>query len=469
MRLSIRDFAAHLGVGARTVNKWEARGATITLLPDTQALMDTALSRAPEEVKTRFTQTVSNGEQEQSGNKAQRVEPADSLLSAEPGTRTPHSQWNHHSITFTAGQITGEDLSFTRRDALATGASVVLAGVALTEPLQQWLLPIDQDAGLATCRSEFSPTELASLERLVEQFRGWSSNGNGTLARKAVVAQLNDVTDRLREVSPSPATRRAFRIAAELSEVAASMSWDAGLHRCAQRYYVLSVQLAKLAGDDGLAAIVLASLARQCYDLGRPRDGVEIVHLAQYGSRKAATPLLRAMLATREAWGYAQLGESQAFIRAVGLAEDYFSAGPSDGDPRALRYFDAAELAGTIGGRYRDLALARHEPQWARRAQDYTRQALDLRRPSQLRLRTFDLIGLARTQLVAADPQCACELVRQSIPLARPWVNGRVGAKLREFHQEASRYADIPVVRDTRDLIQELTSANKWMKGPANG
>ncbi|MGH3833347.1 MAG: helix-turn-helix domain-containing protein, partial [Pseudonocardiaceae bacterium] len=58
MRLSIRAFAAHLGVDARTVNKWEARGATITLLPDNQALMDTALRRASEEVKTRFTQAA---------------------------------------------------------------------------------------------------------------------------------------------------------------------------------------------------------------------------------------------------------------------------------------------------------------------------------------------------------------------------------------------------------------------------
>lgn len=58
MRLSIRAFAAYLGVDARTVNKWEARGASITLLPDTQALMDTALSRTADDVKTRFTQTT---------------------------------------------------------------------------------------------------------------------------------------------------------------------------------------------------------------------------------------------------------------------------------------------------------------------------------------------------------------------------------------------------------------------------
>jgi hypothetical protein len=169
------------------------------------------------------------------------------------------------------------------------------------------------------------------------------------------------------------------------------------------------------------------------------------------------------MLTTREAWGYAQLGDSRAFIRAVGLAEEYFSDGPSDGDHRAVQDFDAAELLGTIGGRYRD--LARYDPRWARKAQDYTQQALNLRCPSKLRLRVFDLIGLARTQLITADPQRACELVHQAIPFMQPWANGRVGAKLREFHQEASRYAKIPMVRDTRDLIRELTSSNGWMRG----
>lgn len=285
------------------------------------------------------------------------------------------------------------------------------------------------------------------------------------LVRKAVVAQLNDVTDRLHEGSPEPANWRAFGVAAELAEVVASISWDHGLHRSAQRYYVLSVQLAKLAHDDVHAATVLAALTRQCYDLGRPREGLEIVELAQYGSRKTATALLRSMLATREAWGYALLGESQAFTRAVGLAEEYFSEGASDSDHRRVRNFDAAELTGVIGGRYRE--LARREPRWARKAQDHIEKALELRHPSEHRLHTFDLIGLARTQLISADPERACEVVHQAISLGRPWVNGRVGAKLRDFHQEASRYAEIPVVRDTRDLIRELTSANGWMRGYA--
>ncbi|MGH3771488.1 MAG: hypothetical protein ACRDRW_08855, partial [Pseudonocardiaceae bacterium] len=155
--------------------------------------------------------------------------------------------------------------------------------------------------------------------------------------------------------------------------------------------------------------------------------------------------------------------EPQAFTRAVGLAEEYFAGGPSDDDHRRVRHFDAAELVGTIGGRYRE--LARHEPKWSRKSQDYIHEALELRHPSESKPRAFDLIGLARTELIVADLEHACELVHQAIPLGRPWLNGRVGAELRDFRQEVSRYAEIPVVRDTRDLIQELTSSNGWMKG----
>lgn len=63
MRLSVRAFAALLGVDARTVNKWEARGSSITLLPDTQDVLDAALRLADEEVQTRFAQILDDGTQ----------------------------------------------------------------------------------------------------------------------------------------------------------------------------------------------------------------------------------------------------------------------------------------------------------------------------------------------------------------------------------------------------------------------
>ncbi|MGH3915254.1 MAG: hypothetical protein ACRDTC_17880 [Pseudonocardiaceae bacterium] len=50
----MRDFAGHLGVGMRTINKWEARLTDITLRPHLQEVMDTALARASDEAQARF-------------------------------------------------------------------------------------------------------------------------------------------------------------------------------------------------------------------------------------------------------------------------------------------------------------------------------------------------------------------------------------------------------------------------------
>jgi transcriptional regulator with XRE-family HTH domain len=62
LRLSVRDFAGHLGVGMRTVNKWEARLADITLRPHLQEVLDTALARASDGAQARFAAAVQAGE-----------------------------------------------------------------------------------------------------------------------------------------------------------------------------------------------------------------------------------------------------------------------------------------------------------------------------------------------------------------------------------------------------------------------
>jgi len=72
MRLSVRDFAAYLAVDRRTVNKWEARAADITLLPESQELLDTALRRASEEVQERFVDIVQRQKQTQSESPTNR-------------------------------------------------------------------------------------------------------------------------------------------------------------------------------------------------------------------------------------------------------------------------------------------------------------------------------------------------------------------------------------------------------------
>jgi DNA-binding transcriptional regulator YiaG/tetratricopeptide (TPR) repeat protein len=60
LRMTVREFAEHLGVTDRTVSKWEAPYASGNFRPETQQILDTALRAAPEEVRERFDVTASN-------------------------------------------------------------------------------------------------------------------------------------------------------------------------------------------------------------------------------------------------------------------------------------------------------------------------------------------------------------------------------------------------------------------------
>jgi transcriptional regulator with XRE-family HTH domain len=54
LRLTIRDFAEHLGVAERTVANWEASGSAMVPVPVMQAALDTVLARASDDAKARF-------------------------------------------------------------------------------------------------------------------------------------------------------------------------------------------------------------------------------------------------------------------------------------------------------------------------------------------------------------------------------------------------------------------------------
>ncbi len=58
-RMSLVEFAAHLGVDDRLVSKWEAGGAKVRPRPVNQAALDTSLSRLTNDERLRFTERVS--------------------------------------------------------------------------------------------------------------------------------------------------------------------------------------------------------------------------------------------------------------------------------------------------------------------------------------------------------------------------------------------------------------------------
>jgi len=262
--------------------------------------------------------------------------------------------WAPVSTVEIVSQFTSKDLTLDRRKVARMLAGVVFGG-ALLEPLERWLSG-GMEKPAAGRPGWVGYHEVEQIESAARIFRDWDDQFGGGLRRKAVVGQLNEVADLLRDSQSVEIRRHLFGVMAQLSETAALMSWDSGHQALAQRYYMLALRAAKAAGDRAFGANVLAAMARQLLYLGHAGEALELVRVAQDHSAGYATASVRSMLYTREAWAYAKLGRMSAFRRATSKAEDALAEAKPTEDTYWITYFDVAELEGTIGGRLLELA-----------------------------------------------------------------------------------------------------------------
>ncbi|MGH3646821.1 MAG: helix-turn-helix domain-containing protein [Micromonosporaceae bacterium] len=73
LRLSVRDFAARLGVGVRTVSNWAAGQSAVTPRPEMQAALDTALARANDGERARMALLLGDDDEEADTDRRQLV------------------------------------------------------------------------------------------------------------------------------------------------------------------------------------------------------------------------------------------------------------------------------------------------------------------------------------------------------------------------------------------------------------
>jgi hypothetical protein len=364
-------------------------------------------------------------------------------------------------------EFSRSDLMLARRGFLGTSLALA-AGPALVEPMQRWLVPSpvgEPTQGLPPSAlrraSRLSKPELDLLESTTAMFRLWDAQCGGGLRRKAVVGQLHEVTDLLQEPQPEATAQRLFTCAAELAELAGWMSYDVGLQPTAQKYFVLALHAAKEAGDKPLGSYILSSMSRQMIHLGRPDDALELVHLAQYGSRDCATPRTQAMLYAMEARAYANMGQPSKCKRAVRMAEDTFADVGLDGEPEPdwIRFFSEAELNGENAHSFRDLAyVAGRSPTYASLAEPVMERAVELfgRDEEHQRSYALNLIGMATVHLLKREPERSTALAGQALTVAKKVRSERVNTRLRKTVDTAARdFGDVPEVAQ---FIDHLTA-----------
>lgn len=284
MRLSVRAFAARLGVDARTVNKWEARGRDITPLPDTQSILDTALSQADVDVQTRFAQ-ASTGQ----------------LLRSEP-----------HRITPARGHFGLHEVERLRRS-----LQDQFAGGALSEAtLDDWELIVAR-YGTAT---KDRPASVLLGDLIAD------------------VAELERVMARCRSLS---ALRRLTRVAGNLSGLMCLTLIKLD-DRQAFRRWARTARVAATETDDAVTYSWV--LAQEAYGHFYSDDPTEAVAVAQHAQAVVpTTPTVGAVLAAAlEARAQAALGRPAETQAALRQAEALVSLlGMERAEPSAFTYNEA--------------------------------------------------------------------------------------------------------------------------------
>jgi hypothetical protein len=366
-------------------------------------------------------------------------------------------------------EFSRSDLMLGRRGFL--GASLALAaGPALVEPMQRWLVPTPPagpaghaEAAAVPSRdsgnrpSKVSEEELALLESTAVMFRSWDNQCGGGLRRKAVVGQLHEVTDLLQESHPERVARRLYRVTGELAALAGWMSYDVGLQPTAQKYLVLALHAAKEAEDRPLGAFILSSMSRQMIHLNRPDDALELIHLAQYGSRDTATVTTQAMLYAMEARAYANMGQVNKCHRAVRTAEDAFTETRPSEDPDWISFFNEAELHAENAHSYRDLAyVAGRSPTYASLAHPVMEKAVQLFEGDTDHQRAYalNLIGMATVHLLQKEPEQAAGSAVQAIKVAQQVRSERVNTRIRKTADAALReFGEVPAVAELTERL----------------
>jgi len=362
--------------------------------------------------------------------------------------------WQAAATIDMAAQLTRADLTMDRRALARALAATTITGTPLLDSLEGWMHP-GEDGARRTRPGRLGPREVEQLEETARAFRAWDHQYGGGLRRKAVLGQMSEVATMLGEHQAPIVEERLYRVLAQLAGTAATMAWDSGLQRRAQDYYRLSLRAAHAGGDRMWGANVLAGMARQMLYANKPGDALELVRLAQDGTRDVAGPRVRAMLRIREAWALAALGRRSAFARATEQARQDLADAADDGaEPHWIAYFDEAELAGTIGGRH--LELARADPRaHAELAGEEIRTALARRGPEAGRSNALDRLGLAEVYFLGGDLRAAVEETHAAVDVAAGVQSGRVREGMAWLYSYTVGHGASGPVREARARLRE--------------
>ena len=234
------------------------------------------------------------------------------------------------------------------------------------------------------------------------------------------------------------------RLHSGAGELAISVGWlahDSGRFGDARSHYAEALATARVAADPALEAHAFCNTAFLARDAGRPREAVRAAQAGQQAAKHLGSDRLLALLALREAGGWAGLGDRPGCEQALGRAHALFARGPEDADPEWMTFFGEAELEGLEAQCWSALGA------WPLAA-EHAQRAVDLQDPHFVRNKALYTAELADDLTGRRRPDEAAAAGTRALALLGPVQSRRIREMLGRTARRLWPYASEPSVRD---------------------
>ncbi|WP_280463177.1 helix-turn-helix domain-containing protein [Nocardia carnea] len=429
------QFAERIGCSVDAVGKWERNGAAITLRPKYSECMNTSYRKLDDKQLAHFDAALRDrrGFGLPDREHSVRIGTLDSAWSIRATMQVLHevaegSMDRREFLTITGGALTG----------LGSQWDSALGG---TTPSQHTQHHDRLSAGALDCLDD----RLAGLRRLDDEF-------GGRELHPLAVAEFRWLTRLADESDYGSQPHRLFSLVTEAARLCGWLHFDAGHHAAAQSYYVAALHASASAKDPLTGAHVLACMAFQAMLTDHCQEAVALIDAAEQRTARAASPRLRALLASRKARAYAKAGDALSCGRALNEAERQFDTATSGTvEPDWIYYFDEAELTAQAAACWVDL----RRPKAARPLIDTALSSID---PSYVRDRTIYHVRSAEAHLHAGNLELACTDLHSAAALARRTGSVRSIRTIRSAREALSRYDREPRVQQLDRYLAGLVA-----------
>jgi hypothetical protein len=326
-----------------------------------------------------------------------------------------------------------------------------VTGTALTQPAFEWLIARPAEDIQGSMGRRVNESHVDSIDEITARLRRMDDELGGGAILDVVKSQVRFVLDLLRNHQyTTQVGMRLHGAAAELLRLAGWLSFDAGQHAQAQRFWIAALRGSHSAGDKSLGSNILGFMSCQAKDLELYGEAVHLAEAARQGY-PGGSHRVTAILELRIAEAHAQLGETAESRTAIDNAyEALRDLTSDDSDPSWSYWMDEAQVDAQAGYCFTRLAG------WSN-AERHLLKALHGQEDSYSREGALRRALLAVTYANQGSPEQACDIANKAIDiLAEDVDSDRCVGHIRRAQTALTPYRKVAAVRDFQERADHV-------------